>query len=128
MTSDPNDFYCSQVLTGEVSVKLVAETPSVLAFHHTRPYWPVHVVVIPKKHISSLAALEEGEMEIVGEMMKVAAGLCHQITESHGGCRLSTNCGDHQTTKYLHFYIHSGERIRDEHGNPITPVSANGTQ
>ncbi len=113
------DFYCDQVLSGRTSVEVVTETTRVLAFHHTQPYWPVHVVVIPKQHIASFVALEEGEMSIVQEMMEVAAELCRKITTEHGGCRLSTNCGDHQTTKHLHFYIHSGERIRDVHGNPL---------
>ncbi|WP_367875216.1 HIT domain-containing protein [Luteolibacter sp. Populi] len=114
------DFYCEQVLSGKTAVEVVAETDGVLAFHHTQPYWPVHVVVIPKRHIASLAALEEGEMATVREMMDVAAEICRKLTKEHGGCRLSTNCGDHQTTKHLHFYIHSGERIRDVHGNPLT--------
>lgn len=116
---NPTDFYCDQVLTGKTPVQVLAETPQVLAFHHTQPYWPVHVVIIPKQHIASLAALEEGEMPIVQEMMEVAAELCRKITAEHAGCRLSTNCGDHQTTKHLHFYIHSGERIRDVHGKPL---------
>jgi histidine triad (HIT) family protein len=115
------DFYCDEVLSGKTPVTVVAETGAVLAFEHTRPYWPVHVVVIPKQHIASLAALKEGEMEVVREMMEVAAALCRELTAKYGGCRLSTNCGDHQTTKHLHFYIHSGERIRDVHGNPIHP-------
>lgn len=113
------DFYCDQILTGRTAVHIVAETPAVLAFHHTQPYWPVHIVVIPKKHIASLAALEDDELAIVQEMLSVAADLCRQITTEHGGCRLSTNCGDHQTTRHLHFYIHSGSRLRDEHGIPI---------
>jgi len=114
------DFYCDEIISGKTAVPLLAETAGVLAFHHTRPYWPVHVVVIPKKHIASLAGLEEGDMAIVREMMDVAAELCRRITEEHGGCRLSTNCGDHQTTKHLHFYIHSGKRIRDVHGILLT--------
>ena len=113
------DFYCDQVLSGRIAVERITETEQVLAFHHTQPYWPVHIVVIPKRHISSLAALEEGEMAIVQEMLTLAAEICRDVTAKEGGCRLSTNCGDHQTTKHLHFYIHSGSRLRDEHGIPI---------
>ena len=114
-----SDFYCSEIIPGLTPVEIVAETPEVLAFHHTRPYWPVHIVVIPRRHISSLAALAEDEMAIVQEMLAVAADICRDVTAREGGCRLSTNCGDHQTTKHLHFYIHSGSRLRDEHGVPI---------
>lgn len=38
-----SDFYCDEALSGRTPVSVVRETPHVLAFHHTRPYWPVHV-------------------------------------------------------------------------------------
>jgi histidine triad (HIT) family protein len=113
------DFYCDQVLPGYVTVERLAETENVLAFHHTQPYWPVHIVVIPKTHISSLAEMKPRDFSIVQEMLSVAAGLCQKVVSEHGGCRLSTNCGDHQSNKHLHFYIHSGKRLRDEQGVPI---------
>lgn len=52
------DFYCDEVLSGKTKVNKVLETENVLAYHHTRPFWPVHIVAIPKKHISSLITLE----------------------------------------------------------------------
>jgi histidine triad (HIT) family protein len=51
------DFYCDEVLSGRTAVNKVVETANALAFHHTRPFYPVHVVVIPKHHVSSLLAL-----------------------------------------------------------------------
>lgn len=47
------DFYCEQALSGKTPIKIVAETENVLAYHHTKPHWPVHIVLIPKKHILS---------------------------------------------------------------------------
>ncbi len=46
-------FYCDEVLSGSTSVEKDFETPNVLAYHHTRPFYLVHGVVIPKKHIPS---------------------------------------------------------------------------
>src|ERR1700709_256179 len=113
------DFYCDQVLSGRISVQRLVETEHILAFHHTQPYWPVHLVIIPKRHIASLAALEPTDLPILPEMLALPAApptvkemlppapdLCRRITAEHGGCRLSTNSGDYQTTKHLHFYIH----------------------
>lgn len=113
------DFYCAQVIPGRVEVRKIVETDRVLAFHHTQPYWPVHIVIVPKKHIASLADVAPDDWPIVQEMLTIASDLSRQITAEHGGCRLSTNSGDHQSTKHLHFYIHSGPRIRDEQGVPI---------
>lgn len=113
------DFYCEQVLSGRTPVESVVETDNVLAFHHTQPYWPVHVVVIPKRHIASLASFDPVDLPTIQEMLAIAADLCGKITAEHGGCRLSTNSGDYQTTKHLHFYIHHGARLRDEHGRVL---------
>ncbi len=75
------DFYCDQVLSGRVSVERIAETGNVLAFHHTQPYWPVHIVIIPKRHIDSLAAIEPDDLPVVHEMLTLAAELCRRVTE-----------------------------------------------
>jgi histidine triad (HIT) family protein len=115
------DFYCDQVLSGRIAVQHIAETEQALAFYHTQPYWLVHIVIIPKRHITSLAALEPDDLPVVHEMLTLAAELCRRITEEYGGCRLSTNSGDCQTTKHLHFYIHHGPRLRDENGTSVTP-------
>lgn len=113
------DFYCDEVLSGKLLVQKLVETEHVLAFYHTQPYWPVHLVIIPKKHITSLATVEGDDLAILNEMLRVAADLCRQVTVKHGGCRLSTNSGDYQSTKHLHFYIHHGARLRHEDGSPV---------
>jgi histidine triad (HIT) family protein len=113
------DFYCAQVLSGQLPVERVAETDHVLAFHHTQPYWPVHLVVIPKRHIDCLATADSQDLDVAAEMLRLAAELCKRVCETHGGCRLSTNSGTYQSTKHLHFYIHSGPRLRNEDGTPV---------
>src|SRR6187200_2987068 len=65
------DFYCDEVLSGRTGVRIVRETDNVLAYHHTRPFWPVHIVVIPKRHISSLLTLEESDNELLLEILAV---------------------------------------------------------
>ena len=65
------DFYCDEVLSGRTPVDKVAETLDVLAFHHTRPYWPVHIVVIPKLHIPSLIDLGVGDEALLGKVLAV---------------------------------------------------------
>jgi histidine triad (HIT) family protein len=112
------DFYCDQVLTGRTEVRRVVETEHVLAFHHTHPYWPVHLVIVPKRHIGSLATAGPDDLPVVHEMISIAADLCRRITAEHGGCRLSTNSGDYQSTRHLHFYLHHGPRLRNEDGSP----------
>ena len=59
MTYTGTDFYCDMVFSGLVTVEVVAETDTVLAFHHTRPSFAVHIVIVPKRHIPSLVELGE---------------------------------------------------------------------
>ena len=65
------DFYCDEALSGRTPIDKVIETPNVLAFHHTRPFWPVHIVVVPKRHIGSLLTLEEADNELLIELFEV---------------------------------------------------------
>jgi histidine triad (HIT) family protein len=109
-----DDFYCEQVLSGRTPVKLVHETENVLAYHHTRPFWETHIVVIPKRHIPSLIALEEADREIFLELFDVIKKVAAQVTAEKGAARVLTNLGDYQESKHLHFHVNSGDQIRED--------------
>jgi histidine triad (HIT) family protein len=106
------DFYCDEALSGRAPIKKVIETDNVLAFHHTRPFWPVHIVVIPKRHINSLLALEAGDDRLLIEIFEIIKKIAAQVTAEHGGARVLTNLGEYQDSKHLHFHINFGDRLR----------------
>lgn len=87
------------------------ESDSVLAFHHTRPLYPVHIVVIPKRHISSLLSLTPDDNAIFLEMFDVIKSIASTVEKEHGAARVLTNIGNYQDSKHLHFHIHSGEPL-----------------
>ena len=107
----PEDFYCDEVLSGRTAVNRVAETANVLAYHHTRPFWPVHIVVIPKRHVPSLLALEEGDAPLLLELIQVIREVARRVTAEHGACRVLTNLGSYQDSKHLHWHVSSGEPL-----------------
>ena len=107
-----HDFYCEEVLSGHIPVSVVLETASVLAYHHTRPYWPVHIVVIPKQHIESLVALDDGDAALLLEMLTVIRQVAAQVLAEHGACRVVTNLGAYQESKHLHWHVGAGEPLR----------------
>ena len=109
------DFYCDEVLSGRTPVKIVRETDNVLAYHHTRPFWPVHIVVIPKRHISSLVTLEESDDPILLEMLSVVREVAKEVLAEHGACRVLTNLGRYQDSKHLHWHVSSGESSLPQH-------------
>ncbi|HEV8368629.1 MAG TPA: HIT domain-containing protein [Pyrinomonadaceae bacterium] len=106
-----DDFYCDEVLSGKTEVKVVAETDNVLAYHHTRPFWPVHVVVIPKRHVSSLLTLEASDTSLLLELIEVVREVAKQVVTEQGACRVLTNLGDYQDSKHLHWHVSAGEPI-----------------
>jgi histidine triad (HIT) family protein len=107
-----SDFYCDEVLSGRTDVKVVTETATVLAYHHTRPYWPVHIVVIPKSHIPSLTNLGNADESMLHQVMAVVREVARDIEAKHGRARVLTNLGEYQDSKHLHFHVNSGEPLR----------------
>lgn len=106
------DFYCDEVLSGRTEVRKVAETERVLAYHHTRPFWPVHIVVIPKVHVPSLTDLGDVDPVILTELLDVVREVAAQVETEHGAARVLTNLGAYQDSKHLHFHVNSGDPLR----------------
>ena len=107
-----NDFYCDEALSGRTPVVKVAETENVLAFHHTRPFYPVHVVVIPKRHVGSLLAMEKADDGLLVELIEVVRQVASGLIAEHGACRVLTNLGDYQDSKHLHWHVAFGPPLR----------------
>lgn len=106
------DFYCEEVLSGKTGVEKVYETENVLAYHHTRPFWETHIVVIPKRHISSLLTLRESDNELFLELFEVIKRVAESVVADRGAARVLTNLGEYQDSKHLHFHVNWGAKIR----------------
>lgn len=106
-----DDFYCDEVLSGRTPVRVVEETERVLAYHHTRPTYPVHIVVIPKRHIASLIALADADADLVLEMLVVIRRVAATVLAERGAARVITNLGAYQESKHLHWHIVSGDPL-----------------
>lgn len=107
------DFYCEEVLSGKTPVRKVLETDRVLAYYHTRPYYEVHIVVIPKRHIASLLTLEESDNDLLAELFEVVKSVASQLVSEYGACRVLTNLGAYQDSKHLHWHVFYGKQIRE---------------
>ena len=114
MKSKTEDFYCNEVLSGKTVVEKILETENVLAYFHTRPFYETHIVVIPKKHISSLLTLEKTDNELFLELFDVIKKVAGKVTNEKGAARVLTNLGKYQESKHLHFHVYSGDQIRPD--------------
>ena len=115
-----SDFYCEEAIPRHTAIDVVLETDDVLAFHHTRPYWPIHIVVVPKDHVPSLTDLGEHSMDAVTKVMEVVREVAAGVEREHGACRVLTNLGHYQDSKHLHFHVAFGE----SYGRNIDPAEA----
>jgi len=99
---ESDDFYCDEVLAGRVEVERVRETASVLAFHHTRPSYAAHVMVIPKRHVLSLLEADPADL---AQIMEVVQTIAAEVLDEYGACGVVTNLGRYQESKHLHWHI-----------------------
>ncbi len=111
MNYEGDDFYCDVALQDTESLEKEYESQHVLAFHHTRKRFPVHVIVIPKKHIASLLTLSKEEEPIFLEILSVIQAVAEKVVHEHGSARVLTNLGDYQDSKHLHFHVTFGDQI-----------------
>lgn len=103
-----DDFYCDEVFSGKTPVEKVLETDNVLAYHHTKPFWETHIVVVPKAHIDSLLTVDD---HLLIELLDVAKKVAAQVLAEKGAARVLTNLGEYQDSKHLHFHVYAGERL-----------------
>jgi histidine triad (HIT) family protein len=104
------DFYCEQVLSGKTAVEKVFETDNILAYHHTRPFWEIHIVVIPKTHVGSLLTIDNNDLLL--ELLDIVKQVAATVVEEKGAARVLTNLGEYQDSKHLHFHVNAGDKIR----------------
>ena len=112
------DIYCQEIIPGKLKVDIVFETNRVMAFHHTKPYWERHIVIIPKAHIDSLSNYPN-QAELNKDFFEAISFVCKMLEDKYGGCRISSNVGDYQSSKHLHWYVHQGKRLRSEAGEAM---------
>ena len=101
-------LFC-KIINGEIPSAKVYEDDTVFAFKDIEPQAPVHVLIVPKEHITSAAEINETNSAVVAHIFEVAA----KIAEEAGlkdGFRIVNNCGDSagQTVKHLHFHLMGG--------------------
>jgi len=105
------DFYCDEVFSGKTTVEKVLETERVLAYHHTRPFYETHIVVVPKEHVDSLLTVDD---DLLIELMDVVQKVAANVLEEKGAVRVLTNLGEYQDSKHLHFHVYSGSQIKKD--------------
>ena len=110
-------IFC-QIIAGKVPSKIIYQDEEVIAFPDIHPNAPVHLLIVPKKHIPSLAHLSEAESMIISKMVNVANRLAKEQGILERGYRLVINCGKEggQLVPHLHMHLLGGKRLPDKLG------------
>ena len=101
-----------RIIAREIPARIVHEDDRCLAFHDVAPQAPLHVLVIPKRPIPSLTALDDGDEALVGHLVLVATRLAARLGLADG-YRLVVNCGRDggQSVDHLHIHLLGGRAL-----------------
>lgn len=105
-------IFC-RIARGEIPARMAYEGDDVVAFHDIDPKAPVHILVIPRRHIPSVNALEPGDAEGVGRLYLVAQELAKSTGVAESGYRLVMNTGPDagQSVDHIHLHLLAGRSL-----------------
>ena len=107
------DCVFCQIVAGKIPAEVLYQDDEVIAFPDINPASPTHLLIIPKKHIPSLAHLSENEAAIIGHMANIANRLAKEKGIAERGYRLVINCGEEggQIVPHLHMHLLGGREL-----------------
>ena len=105
-----NDIYCDQIIPKKIDIEVIHETDAVLVYYHTKPAYELHIVVVPKQHISDLTAIDTPSCE-TAELLVTLQETAREVNSAEGKARVITNLGEYQDSKHLHFHVVVGPKL-----------------
>lgn len=101
-----SDCLFCRIASGELESKRVYEDETVVAFQDIHPQAPVHLLVIPRRHLVSLADATAADRGLLGHLLEVAAHLAKKHGISESGYRVVTNTGEKAGQSVMHLHLH----------------------
>jgi histidine triad (HIT) family protein len=110
----PDDCLFCRIIAGELPSDRLYHDHEVTAFRDINPAGPVHILIVPNRHISGVDALEAGDEPLVGRLFSLARQLAEQEGIQDSGYRLIINNGPDggQVVYHLHLHLIGGRRMR----------------
>lgn len=107
-----NCLFC-KIVSGKIPSAIVYEDEDILCFNDINPTAPVHILIIPKKHLAGINDITQDDASLIGRMFAVIKTLAAQYGVSDSGYRVITNCGPDsgQEVAHLHFHLIGGRAL-----------------
>ena len=110
MSTDPHCIFC-KIVAGQIPARKVYEDDEILAFHDIAPWAPVHILLIPKRHIASMADVTAADQALLGRMNVLAPQLMAQLGVNNGFRQvINTGHDGGQEVPHLHMHVMGGPR------------------
>jgi histidine triad (HIT) family protein len=105
-------IFC-QIAAGKIPSELLYQDEEVVAFPDINPQAPTHLLIIPRRHIPSLAHLSEAESPLIGHMAGIVNRLAREAGISQSGYRVVISCGEEggQVVPHLHMHLLGGRKL-----------------
>jgi histidine triad (HIT) family protein len=110
MVHDPNCIFC-RIAAGQIPAKKVFEDDEIVAFHDIHPWAPVHILLVPKAHIVSMADVTDAHAGLLGRMMALSPRLMKELGVTNGFRHvINTGRDGNQEVMHLHLHVMGGPR------------------
>jgi histidine triad (HIT) family protein len=104
VSQDPNCLFC-KIVAGQIPSKKAYEDEDILAFHDIHPWAPVHILIIPKRHITSMVDVTMEDQALLGKMMAISPKLMADLGVTNG-YRHVINTGRDGLQEVMHVHLH----------------------
>jgi len=98
-------IFC-RIATGDLPANLAYEDEDVVAFHDLNPQAPTHILVIPRRHFSTLLDMDEDQTLLLGKLQRAAIQIARQQGLEQEGFRVVTNCLESAGQSVFHLHMH----------------------
>ena len=108
------DCVFCKIIKGEIPSNKVYEDDDILAFKDIKPAAPIHILVIPKKHVKSLNEIDDAQL--ISKIMFAVKNIAKELGFANEGYRVINNCGENggQAVPHLHFHILAGTKLGEK--------------
>lgn len=101
-----DDCLFCKILAGDIPADIVFESDSAIGFRDISPQAPTHVLIIPRRHVSTINDLEEGDRELIGDLYLAAKQIAKGEDLSEAGYRVVMNCNEGAGQSVFHIHLH----------------------
>lgn len=108
-----DDCIFCKIANKEIPSTIVYEDDMVIAFNDLNPVAPVHILVVPKEHMTDILNVEKEDMKYIEAVVEAIQKITKEKGIAESGFRVVNNCGEDggQTVKHIHFHIIGGEKL-----------------